>query len=148
MNKAKILKPLLRISTIKKWVNMSQRQAGYGRGKPKEIMKGYQVAQVISGKFSFDDYDLFHILSKQKYFPGFDNLGTGDYFILLSCFILAGADIKTRVEKGKVNVKVFIDPKDRSGFKERYEKLISEKYGSIKGRLRASEQWSAKATDN
>jgi hypothetical protein len=99
-------------------------------------VKHYQVAQVISGKFNFDDYDLFHILSKQKYFPGFDNLGTGDYFILLSCFILAGADIKTRVEKGKVNVKVFIDPKDKSGFIKRFGKLISEKYDSIKGPLR------------
>ena len=103
-------------------------------------MKHYQVAQVISGKFNFDEYDLFHILSKQKYFPGFDDLGRVDYFMLLSCFILAGADIRTRVEKGTVNVKILIDPKDRSGFMERFEKLISERYGSLKARLRASEE--------
>ena len=148
MEKAKILKTLLKVSRIKKQLNMSQRQVSYGRGKPDEKTKGYQVAQVTSGKFDFNDYDVFHILSKQKYFPGFDNLGRVDYFMLLSCFILAGADIRTRVEKGTVNVKILIDPKDRSGFMERFEKLISERYGSLKARLRASEEGSAKATDN
>jgi hypothetical protein len=105
-------------------------------------MKDFQVAHIVSGKFNFD-HDVFHILSNQhpfqRYFPEFESLGMVDYFVLLNCFAEAGADIRTRIEKGKVEVKIFIHPKDKFQFYERFGKLISEKYASLKARLRVSQ---------
>ena len=94
-------------------------------------MKDHRIGYVTSGRSEYDD-GIWEILSKRhpspKYFAEFDHLDLAD------CFVLAGADIKTRIKGREVQVKIFIDPKGKSDFVVRLGSLIAEKDTYLKAR--------------
>ena len=91
-------------------------------------MKDYRIAYVRSGHSDYDD-KVWMVLSirypLQRYFAKFDHLDLAD------CFVLAGADIRSRIEDDEVHVEIFIDPDGKSDFVTRLENLITEKYDSL-----------------
>ena len=94
-------------------------------------MKDYRIAYVISGHSAYDD-EVWELLSSKIYpqrcFTEFDHLDLAD------CFILAGADIRTRIEGDEVYVEIFIDQEDKPNFMARFDSLIEEKYACLEGR--------------
>ena len=94
-------------------------------------MKNHRIGYVTSSHAEYDN-EIWEILSKRrpspKYFAEFDHLDLAD------CFVLAGADIKTRIKGGEVQVKIFIDPKGKSDFVVRLGSLIAEKDTYLKAR--------------
>ena len=93
-------------------------------------MKNHRIGYVTSGRSEYDD-GVWEILSKRhpspRSFIEFDHLDLAD------CFVLAGADIKTRIENGQVQVEIFIDPEDKSDFLARWGRLVEEKYAYLRG---------------
>ncbi len=91
-------------------------------------MKDYRVAYVTSGHSDYND-EVWKLLSKRHRllgaFPEFD------YLYLADCFVLAGADIRTRLEDDEAHVEIFIDAEDKAGFMTRLDSLITEKYAAI-----------------
>lgn len=94
-------------------------------------MKDYRLAYITAGHSEYDD-EIREMLSKnhpyQRCFTEFDHLDLAD------CFILAGADIKTRTKDDEVQVEIFIDPEGKSDFVKRLDRLIAEKYACFRGR--------------
>ena len=93
-------------------------------------MKSYRIAYIRSGHSDYED-KVRNLLSKrhryQKCFAAFD------YLDLADCFILAGADIRSRIEGDEVHVEIFIDSEGKSDFMTRLGALISKKYASLGG---------------
>ena len=94
-------------------------------------MKNHRISYVTSGHSEYDA-EIREILSKRHHSPRcfaeFDHLDLAD------CFVLAGADIKTRIKDGEVQVEIFIDPKGKSDFVVRLSSLIAEKDTYLKTR--------------
>jgi len=94
-------------------------------------MKNHRIGYVTSGHSEYDA-EIGKILSKRhpspRCFAEFDHLDLAD------CFVLAGADIKTGIKDGEVQVEIFIDPKGKSDFVANLGRLISEKDAYLKGR--------------
>jgi len=93
-------------------------------------MKSYRIGYIRSGHSDYENKVL-NLLSKrhryQKYFTEFDHLDLAD------CFILAGADIRTRIDGDDIQVEIFIDSEGKPDFMTRLGALISEKYASLGG---------------
>ena len=103
-------------------------EGAYVRPEEGEPMKYHRIGYVKSGHSEYDD-GVWEILSKRhpspRSFIEFDHLDLAD------CFVLAGADIKTRIKGGEVQVEIFIDPKGKSDFLERLGSLVEEKYAYL-----------------
>jgi len=91
-------------------------------------MKDYRIAYVTSGHAEYAD-EIWEILSKKGLSQG--SLAEFNHLDFVDCFILAGADIKTRIED-EIQVEVFIDPESKPDFVARLSGLIAEKYAYLK----------------
>ena len=91
-------------------------------------MKDFRIGYVTTGHSDYDD-EVWELLSwkiyPQRCFTKFEHLDLAD------CFILAGADIKSRIERDEVYVESFIDPEGKSDFMARFDRLIEEKYACL-----------------